>query len=483
MKKLYLVLSIFFILIFNSCASLTYANRDNIANFDNLIINNSCDFNLVDKKLSKGDDIILWSIQGGTLARNCGDFDKSIHYFDEAEYHYKYDVDLIGALSVAKRKTASLLVNNNANPYEGNIYEKILVNTYKGLSFLALDDKESARVEFNRALERQIIAKEYFSKEIESQIKTNDDNLKNLSKKETEYNALMQKQAYEYYQKTGKTIKPQTINFNSNIQEKVLNNFNTNPNAVAYPDFVNPFTTYMSALFLMLDGSYERAYSLFRENLEMDQHNPQIKKDFALANNSANSPSKKKKKKFVRLIYEAGLGALKYEQRVDLPIFYFTNSFYYTGIALPKLQFRESSYSFLSIKNNSNDISRTYLISDIDSIASAEFDKRFKIVATEAILSTALKTIVQKQLNDLNEVAGILASFYQMLSTKADVRNWSSLPKNFQAASIPIKDGNITIFNENNVIILEDRIENDKDVIIYLKSTHKGQIIVHKIYF
>lgn len=483
MKKCCYFLTVFFTLFFSGCASLTNANRNDIATFDNLIINNICDFSLVDKKLKNGDDIILWTIQGGTLSRNCGDFNKSINYFDEAEYHYKYDVDLIGLLSTARYKTSSLLINNNANPYEGNIYEKILVNTYKGLNFLALNDKENARVEFNRALERQIIAKEYFNKEIESQTKTNENNFKTLGQKEVNYNVAKEREAIAYYQQTGRRVKPQTISFNNNIQDKLLESFMANPNSLAYPDFVNPFTTYISALFLMLDGSYERAYSLFRENLEMDPNNPQIQKDFALSNTFANSPLQRNKQKFIWLIYEAGLGPIKYEQRVDLPIFYFTNSFYYTGIALPRLQFREPSYMYLSIKNDSNDMSQTYIISDIDSIVAAEFNKRFKLIATEAVLSAALKTIIQKQLNDWNEIAGILAAVYQGFSTKADIRNWSALPKNFQAASIPINDGNITIFNENGGIILKDKIDKNKDAIIYLKSAHKGQVIVHKIYF
>lgn len=483
MKSLCIFLFAISILFFNGCASFTYSNANDIAKFDNMIANNNCDFTFVDKKLKDGDDVILWAIQGGTLARNCGDFNKSILYFDEAEYRYKYDVDLQNSIINIAHKTASILVNNNANPYEGNIYEKIMVNTYKGLNFLALNDKNNARIEFNRALERQNIAKEYFSNEIASQIKQNERDLKSLSEKQQQYNNNQILQANSYQQQTRQRAMPQTINFNQNIQNDILKDFIVNPNAIAYPDFTNPFTTYISALFLMLDGSYERAYSLFKENLNMDPSNPQIQKDFKLSNSYAQSPTKRQKQKYVWLIYEAGMGPIQYEKRVDLPIFYVTNSFYYSGIALPKLSFRDSSYNYLSIKNNSNDNARTYLIANMDSIVATEFNERFTIIATEAIISTALKTILQKQLNDQNEFVGILAAFYQGFSTKADTRSWSSLPKSFQVASIPIKDGNITIFNENGAIILQDKVDNDKDVIIYLKSSHQGQVIVHKIYF
>lgn len=468
-KRYSFYLIIIFALLLNGCASFTNVHRDNISNFDNMILNNICDFSFIDRQIKKGDDIILWSIQGGTLAKNCGNFEKSINYFDRAEYHYKYDVDLISSFSAFGRKTTSLALNNNLNSYDGNIYEKILVNTYKGIDFLVLNDKANARVEFNRALERQIIAKEYFSKEIETQIKDNEENIEDLGLEDQNSNTK------EQYNSQG-------INFND-TQKNILKKFINNPNSMIYPDFINPFTTYISALFLMLDDSYERAYSLFRENLEMDPNNPQIQKDFKLSDTFANSPQKRKEQKYVWLIYESGLGPAKYEERVDLPIFLFSNSLYYTGIALPKLYFRNPSYEHLSIKNNSNDISRTYIIADVDSIVAAEFNKRFKMIATEAVISATLKTVAQKQLNDIHQLAGAIATIFQIFTTKADVRNWSSLPKNFQAASIPIKDGNIAILNEKNEIIFKDKIKDDKDIIIYLKSAHEGQVIVDKIYF
>jgi hypothetical protein len=51
------------------------------------------------------------------------------------------------------------------------------------------------------------------------------------------------------------------------------------------------------------------------------------------------------------------------------------------------------------------------------------------------------------------------------------------------AASIPIKDGDISIIDENGVILLNEFLQNDRNVIIYLKSSRSGQVITHKIYF
>ncbi|MDR2100919.1 MAG: hypothetical protein LBP40_08875, partial [Campylobacteraceae bacterium] len=119
---------------------------------------------------------------------------------------------------------------------------------------------------------------------------------------------------------------------------------------------------------------------------------------------------------------------------------------------------------------------------NVDSIAAAEFNKRYLGLAAEAIISTAAKTIIQKQLDDVDPLLGFLGSVYQIATAQADIRSWSALPKSFEAASIPIKDGNITIVDENGVVLLQEFLKNDKNVIIYLKSSQKGQIITHKIY-
>ncbi|MDR1460476.1 MAG: hypothetical protein LBI78_02400 [Campylobacteraceae bacterium] len=475
----YMILFIF--LLFSGCAYKSSTNE--LARFDDILRENDCDFSLIDKKLKNGDDIILWTIQGGALARNCGDFAKSTELFDEAELHYKFDVDMKNPLLEARDKTRSIFINNNANQYEGDVYEKIMVNTYKALNFLALNDKENARVEFNRAFERQRIAKEYFANDIASLEKKNAKNLQDLKNNQDSYNTFAKLKAERQKRKNGAKVSPQTLIFNENSIDLAFNRYTQNAASAAYADFINPFTTYVGALFLLNDKSYQRAVDLLKESLQIDPKNLQIAKDFALADKMAGGFNADFKEHYVWLLYENGFGAIKNEVRIDLPLFLVSNSLIYSGIAVPSLQFRTASYPFLTIKNSSGDSSVTSVIADIDAIIVAEFDKRYFSLVAEAIISAAAKTIVQKQLSDTDPLLGFLGFFYQIATTKADIRSWSALPKNFGAASIPIKDGNIVIVDENGAILLKDFLQNDKNVIIYLKSSQKGQIITHKIYF
>jgi hypothetical protein len=447
-----------------------------IAQFNNILQENECDFSIVDKKLKKGDDIILWSIQGGALARNCGDFVKSNTFFDEAELHYKFDVDMKNPMLEVRDKTRTILLNNNANPYEGNIYEKIMVNTYKALNFLALSEKENARVEINRAIERQRIAKEYFANDIAYLEKKNSANLNELKSTQDLYNSIAELRAER------DETKAQTINFNEEAVNIAFEKYTQSSQKAVYSDFINPFTTYLSALFLLNDRSYQRSVDLFKEGLQMDPKNPQIAKDFTLADKMAGEFNAKFKEHYVWLIYENGFGSVKEEVSISLPLFLVSDSLTYSTIALPSLEFRQASYPFLTIKNNSGDSSKTYTIANMDSVAAAEFNKRFLGLAMEAVISAAAKTIIQKQLDDVDPLLGFLGFIYQTTTAKADMRSWSALPKSFDVARIPIKDGNIIVVDENGVILLQEFLTNDKNVIIYLKSPQKGQVIAHKIY-
>ena len=156
-----LIISVFF----SGCVAVT-GHDNSLYTFEKVLKNSTCNYTFVQNKIEDKDDVILWASQGGSQARNCFDYNGSNLYFDKAEELYKRDVDLQSNVNRAGNSANSILINNNLNDYEGNIYEKVMLNTYKGLNFMALGDFVNARIEFNRALDRQRRAKDYFSSEI-----------------------------------------------------------------------------------------------------------------------------------------------------------------------------------------------------------------------------------------------------------------------------------------------------------------------------
>jgi len=468
MNKSYILNSIKLILCSSSflilcgCAAIS-GHKDSMNQFDGKLDSNNCEFAEIDKKIEKEDDPILWGIQGGTLARNCLNYTKSNELFDEAEKKYKESVDKDSIVNNTLESSASILVNNNINNYEGNTYEKVMVNTYKALNFISLNDKQNARIEFNRALDRQRRAKEYFEKEIKEKknelVKSakadNDDEKKEINP----FDSLK-------------------VAENKNTQEVIYKEYNNLLNDFeAYPNFINPFTTYISGIYFLLDGDSRKARDLLKESMAMDPDNEQIKKDYELSKKYSKS-LKRAKEKYAWIIYENGKGMVKDEIRIDIPLFLFTNNVKYTGIALPKITERSSSYEYLDVNGR-----KTIEVCNMDNVIKTEFKKRFPTIVTEAVFNTVVKTVAQKQLNDASPIAGIVGALYQGLTNKADVRSWTTLPKNFQSVSVKLDGNPIKIKNNDGKIIKEVLIPSNKNALIYVKSQKVGNERIHEILF
>jgi len=143
------------------------APKDHLAtfngHFERFDYENSALF--AEKKISKqanpkGEDL-LWSLQLGTVKRIQQDYTKSTESFDKAEDMLKY----YDEQSTLGDGIGSTIVNENVIPYRGEEYDGIMVNVYKALNFMAGKEFDLARVEFNRALDRQRRAKEKFNAE------------------------------------------------------------------------------------------------------------------------------------------------------------------------------------------------------------------------------------------------------------------------------------------------------------------------------
>ena len=106
---------------------------------------------------------LLWTLQLGTLEKLRQNHQESNNYFDRSEEMLNF----FDYQNVATDSVAAIAINENVIPYLGEEYDGIMVNTYKALNFMALGKNDQARIEFNRALDRQRRAKEKFAKEIE----------------------------------------------------------------------------------------------------------------------------------------------------------------------------------------------------------------------------------------------------------------------------------------------------------------------------
>ncbi len=374
------------------------------------------------KEENKTDDL-LWDYEAGTVSYYVESYKDSVYYFDEAEKLIKkYDEEVLGSKILAN--AGATLTNDTFMDYRPRIYEKIMVNAYKGIDFIDLSDMQNARVEFNRALVRQQRAKEFFAKEIQKE--------KEKLKKESQ-KKLKNKKGLDISSAASnkKTLEP--------IEKKYTNLFAFKP----YPDFVNPFVTYLSGVFFLNQGDYAKATDLFKETYGMikglDEGDVYVLDDFKMADKMKGSVAARRQN-YTWVVFFNGEGPIKKELRIDIPLFLFSNNVYYTGIALPTLKMRKRAYAYLSVSNGKEQ-AQTKRVASMDRIIKTEFKKRFPVIVTRAITRTVVQTVIQKQLKDKAGVmGGVLGALYQGAMNRADTRIWQRLPKEFDVAKVQTSD-------------------------------------------
>jgi hypothetical protein len=361
----------------------------------------------LDKLSEKKNVDLYWVLQAGSARRNLGDYEKSNQWFDDAENTYKFhNEDSI--LDQAGDVAVSFLVNDKATDYKGEVYDGVMINTYKALNYLALGDHAKARVEFNRSVDRQRRAKQVFDAEI--------------------------KQKEEQLAKKANVL--QTLDSDT-VKDKFTAEYSNLDKFKVYPDFVNPYTTYISGLFYALSNDREKGMNKLKEAYAMTG-NEVIKEDFENYTKGAFDNR-------AWVLFENGLSATKEEFNIHLPLFLVTDKLKYAGVSFPRLKINNNALSSITVKGIKS--VNTQKFADMDAVIATEFKKDLPSIQARSIASAIAKTITQAQIEKHSGgVAGLFAAIYQVATTGSDTRIWSALPKSFQVASVQIpKDGKIEL--------------------------------------
>jgi hypothetical protein len=349
-------------------------------------------------------------------------FEEAIAHFDHAE-RIMNEQDL----AIVNRTIGNIgagIMNDNVMAYRRREYDGIMVNGYKALCFLALDQPDLARVELLRADERQRRAVDRFAKLIEQ----NEEELRN----ERSSNAEARTDAV----------------IGNPHNEAQLGAMLAELSAWgSYADFVNPFVTYLHGLFFLTRGEnqsdFERALESLKRVYGMTR-NKVVEEDLILARKTAGGGAEgPRPEDFVWVVYENGMGPRKEESRFDLIVPY--KRITYVGVAVPRLVRGASAYPRLDIRENGSLLGSTAVVCDMEAVVAAEFKQELPMIYMRAATSTLIKTFIQYAASrevekEHGPLAGLLTSIalgaIQAATTQADVRIWESLPKNFQIVRV-----------------------------------------------
>lgn len=405
------------------------SHKDTIQKFNDKYYSGDLEgaYKFAKSKYDKKDDAVLWGFESGIVASQLNN-QESFTILDESEKifsHYEQE----GLFSGIFSSGAAVIVNENVKTYRGNIYEGVLMNYYKALVLMKEGKNAMARIEFNRANDRQRRAKDYFRKDIQ----------KALSDQEKQNNQNTNLQQVNQGQ-TASAAKSQLAQQYSNLSAYQ-----------AYNNFINPAVSYVSALFFMLESDWAKSLDLYKEAYGMS--NAQVINDDIQV---LESRRRRDNTTYTWLIIEDGRSPIKEEISINLPTYLVSQNVLHVGIALPKLVEGKDFYTDLEIKGDSKTFKASTIV-DLEGVIANEFQAQFDFIMARAISSAILKAITQSVLSDQAGVYGSLAGMiYSVSTTSADVRISSVLPKKISAVQIPNTTGKYQLMgNQRPLLNLE----------------------------
>jgi len=372
------------------------------------------------KESKLDEENLLSTLKAGNSYLYANYYDDSIKMLDESEAIIKFHHEEALALSGADYMV-QLMFNDAVIDYHASISDSVMVNTYKSLNYMALGKLSEARVELNRAVDRQRRAKNTYAELIQKQ-----------------------KDAISHKRREGNSKAIDKTLDNSQLKSSVARNYSYLEEFKTYPDFINPFTTYLAGLFFAIEGDYSKSSSLLKEVYGMMPDNKTVKADFEMVESALSGELTKDK--YVWVIYENGLCPVKYEYKITIPVWLVPNKINYTEISLPKMYIRSQATPKLSIISNGKLLNETSVVGDMDRVILTEFKYSYNDILTRAVFSTLLKTYAQHEAEKREDYVGFATTVFRLLTTHSDTRVWNSMPKDFQIARVKMpNDGKLLL--------------------------------------
>jgi len=369
-------------------------------------------------------DSILYNMERGRIAQVLGnleasknDFKASIEKIRQNDEKARISASDIGS-SVAATAT-----NDNAIPYTGYGYERVMLHHYQALNYVKAQDLEGAGVEVRLANSEQEAALKQFESDIEK----------------------AQKEAEEKNTAPSSNIVGQYAQMDE-VAGKVKNSFQ------------NAYTFYLSGFIYELNKQYNDAYIDYKKALEIYPDNTFLQKDVlrlaeqlemredvaALSERFKLSPSKIPAGSGELLVmYEDGFVPQKQEIKIPIPV----PTVGLLAIAFPIYNETWSSQLPLTVMANSDQIGITEPICDFRALAVKALKEQVPAIAVRQAVRAVAKgaaSVAARKVADqfnLGFVGTLAASAYNYASENADLRSWITLPSNAQILRTQLPPG------------------------------------------
>ncbi|MFP6894378.1 MAG: hypothetical protein VCA18_11545 [Opitutales bacterium] len=378
-------------------------------------------------------DRLLYLLEEGSARRAAGDAVGSRLAFSAAEENYKR---WFGAHHKTpfrlSEQFASVVGSAEWKPYKTRIYERVMMWLYQALNYMEIGDAGRTRAEIFKTRQAISDAKLLWKEELE------------------EAREQMKKKGIDLDKTVGD---PRAKSKSDQILAEARSMVPAN-----LPDYVNPAALFLEALYFLRTGSaasdFEKAEFSLRELLVIHPDNPWLKEDFRQAARKLVDPEPT-----TYLFLETGRAARRSEFRLEYPLSVTevlppqvalllmdpTSRIPYLGVALPRLRANPSHLEGLQVEADGMANVRTLPLADLDAIIAKEFDKTYPVELAKAIAGALTKAGIQHAVTDsvrekdetTRVATGIGIGMLAHVTTKADLRAWSTLPKKVLFCKFP----------------------------------------------
>jgi hypothetical protein len=361
------------------------------------------------EKSARGKDEVLVRLERGMILQDGGKFALSSSEFEQADRKMgEFEEKAMISAGRTAYQAGTLLINEQVMPYEGEDFEKILLHALDAVNYLMRGDLEGARVEIRKSYQKQEELSEKHAKDLEK------------AEKEAgsqDWERSFQQADYRGYER---------------LKQKA---------ASVYSVYHNAFASYISALVYELTGEPDEAYIDLKKAIIASPQSRSIQKDLIRLSRKLNNPEDTrqweerfgivgnipKKSIDVFVIFSTGLGPYKEAISFPIPI--------HEGLvfaSLPVYSFTPSAPSSGTIVSDGMSV-ETSVVFDTDATAARNLLDDFPIIFVKQIARSYLKAQATSQLaHEHGDWGAIIGTLFSGITERADLRTWSSLPKEIQ---------------------------------------------------
>ena len=378
-------------------------------------------------------DRLVWLMESGRTQQAAGGIDGSIATYDRAVDEVRPYLDSKAEATITEALVTTT-VNQTMRIYRGTPPERIMLCTLQGANLLQKGDLARARVELNRAADFQQDAVQRHANDIASAQEKADKEWKQKG-----WNQAIAANATESVRKAQAAPATPAAATPATTAPAAT----TDPATRGYASFANPFTSYLRAVFLVAtsseSGDRQNARADLRAVQEMMPGHAAAAADIALIDAGIAHQSAA----VTWVFFLTGMAPDYKEFRLDIPIP--VGNVNYVSAAFPILRKRGDFVPSCAVAGEGG--ARSELLADVDAMVETDFDSRLPLIVTQEIISSAAKAAAtwaasQAAYNSSsNSTAGILVQIagiaYQAASTAADLRCWSTMPKQVAVLRVP----------------------------------------------